>query len=457
MTYYVVALGCQMNLSDSERIRSVLEGAGYSEAEREEDADVLGVVACSVRQKAIDRIYSKIHQWNSWKAEHPLITFVSGCILADDERRFLRLFDLVFRIDDLPRLPELIRTYGVPVPLPADTQPGRSVTLHDAEGFWAITPRYGSRHAAYVPIQNGCDKFCTFCAVPYTRGREVSRPAREILGEVAHLVESGRRTITLLGQNVNSYGKGQQDRGSVFPTFAELLDEVGDVADSARGPVWVYFTSPHPSDMTIDVLEVIAAHRSLAKQVHLPLQSGDDRVLIRMNRNYRLEDYRRIVADIRERLPTATLFTDVIVGFCGETDEQFAATRRAMEEFRYHMAFIAAYSPRPGATAARWPDDVAVAEKKRRLHELSDVLQQTALDHHQPLVGRAVDVFVEAEDRRPGMLLGRTEGRIPVRLAGNAGSVGSIVRATVTTARPLSLAAKLVATATTTPVAAAAS
>ena len=449
MTYRVIALGCQMNISDSERLASVLQDAGYREAEREEDADILGVVACSVRQKAIDRIYSKIHEWNGWKAHRPLLTFVSGCILPEDEHKFLRLFDLVFRIDDLPRLPEIVRTYGVPVPVPSGVEPQRSVTLQHADDFWAIEPRYQSPHAAYIPIQNGCDKFCTFCAVPYTRGREVSRPAADILGEVARLVGSGYRTITLLGQNVNSYGKGLGDAGSdsgaaAFPTFAELLDEVGDVADAAADRVWVYFTSPHPSDMSGDVLAAVAAHPSLAKQVHLPLQSGDDRVLIRMNRNYRLEDYRRIVADIRDRLPTATLFTDLIVGFCGETEEQFAATQQAMEEFRYHMAFIAAYSPRSGAAASRWADDVPQAEKKRRFHVLSEVLQRNALAHHEQLVGALIDVFIEAEDRYPGMLLARTEGRIPVRIAGDPALVGSIVPVTVTAARPLSLAAEVV-------------
>ena len=449
MTFRVIALGCQMNLSDSERIASVLHGAGYTEAEDEQQADLLGVIACSVRQKAIDRIYSKIHEWNRWKNTRPLLTFVSGCILPEDERKFLKLFDLVFRIDDLPDLPEMVRTYGVPL-----GEPTRSVTLQHADAFWGITPRYQSTFAAHVPIQNGCDKFCTFCAVPYTRGREVSRPVADILSEVSSLVANGYRTINLLGQNVNSYGLGQHDpRGMAFPSFAELLDEVGTVADATPEPVWVYFTSPHPSDMTSDVLDAIAEHPSLAKQIHLPLQSGDDKVLIRMNRNYRLADYRSIVAEIRTRLPTATLFTDLIVGFCGETDDQFAATRSAMEEFHYNMAFIATYSPRPGAAAARWHDDVAPAEKKRRLHDLSAVLQRTALAHNAALVGTTVDVLVEAEDRQPGMVLGRTEGRIPVRLAGGADTVGTMLRATVTHARSLSLAAALATPRTPAPLA----
>ena len=442
MTYRLLSLGCQMNTSDAERIASVLEGAGFAEAPSEAQADLLGVVACSVRQKAIDRVYGRIHEWNRWKAQRPLLTFVSGCILPEDEAKFLRLFDLVFRIDDLPQLPEMIRTSGVvtPAAIDAAVQPGRSVTLGHTDQFWGITPRYGSEHAAFVPIQNGCDKFCTFCAVPYTRGREVSRPATDVLREVEGLLARGYRNITLLGQNVNSYGR---DRPGAEPTFAALLDEVGARCDAAAHKVWVYFTSPHPADMSPAVLEAIAAHGSLAKQIHLPMQSADDKVLIRMNRNHRLDQYRAVVENIRAILPAATLFTDIIVGFCGETEEQFERTRLAMEEFVFDMAYIAMYSPRPGAAAARWPDDVPLAEKKQRLQVLSGVLQETALRRNRRWEGRTVEVLVEAEDRKPGLLVGRTEGRVPVRFAGGAGLVGSHVAVDVTRARPLSLEGEL--------------
>ena len=442
MTYRLLALGCQMNTSDAERIAAVLQEAGFAEAAEERHADLLGVVACSVRQKAIDRVYGRIHEWNRWKRERPLLTFVSGCILPEDEAKFLRLFDLVFRIDDLPQLPEMIRTSGVVTPAAIDAalQPGRSVTLNHGDRFWGITPHYGSAHAAYVPIQNGCDKFCTFCAVPYTRGREVSRPAGDVLREVEELVARGYRSITLLGQNVNSYGR---DRPGAEPTFAALLDEVGKRCDAAPHKVWVYFTSPHPADMSSAVLESIAEHPSLAKQIHLPMQSADDKVLIRMNRNHRLDQYRAVVKRIRALLPGATLFTDVIVGFCGETEEQFERTRRALEEFAFDMAYIAVYSPRPGAAAARWPDDVPQAEKKRRLQVLSAVLQETALRHNRRREGRSVEVLVEAEDRKPGLLIGRTEGRVPVRFAGGAELIGTHLEVEITRARPLSLEGEL--------------
>ena len=475
MTYRLLSLGCQMNTSDAERIAAVLEGAGFAEAPTEAQADLLGVVACSVRQKAIDRVYGRIHEWNRWKRERALLTFVTGCILPEDEAKFLRLFDLVFRIDDLAQLPEMIRTSGVvtPAAIEAALQPARSVTLNHTDQFWGITPRYGSTHAAYVPIQNGCDKFCTFCAVPYTRGREVSRPAADVLREVEELVARGCRSITLLGQNVNSYGRDRpgaelatslgdtQDHeqrrngnGSVRlapwsgqPTFAGLLGEVGELCDAAPQQVWVYFTSPHPADMSPAVLEQIARHNSLAKQIHLPMQSADDKVLIRMNRNHRLDQYRAVVEQIRTILPTATLFTDIIVGFCGETEEQFERTRLAMEEFAFDMAYVAMYSPRPGAAAARWPDDVPLAEKKRRLQVLSAVLQRTALRHNRRWEGRTVEVLVEAVDRKPGFLLGRTEGRVPVRFGGGSDLIGTRVAVEVARARPLSLEGEVAAVA----------
>jgi len=454
MRYHLIPLGCQMNVSDSERIVTVLEQLGYEATDREEDADILGIVACSVRQKAIDRVYSKIHKWNEWKNDRNLLTFVSGCILPTDREKFLARFDLVFTINELPDLPDMIRQYGVPTGAGISSGIGSRGTDLDSvpdirDGFWKVTPTYTSRVEAYVPIQNGCDKFCTFCAVPYTRGREVSRPSGEIVAEVAALVDQGYRSITLLGQNVNSYGL---DRRSSEISFSELLHEVGSV--TAGKPVWVYFTSPHPRDMTDDVLEAVATHDTLAKQIHLPIQSGDDKVLIRMNRNYRLSGYRSVVESVRRILPEATLFTDIIVGFTGETEEQFQRTREAMEEFRYDMAYIATYSPRPGAASSRWADDIPQEEKKRRHRVLTEVLERTAGERNHALIGRTIPVLVEGRDRQ-GYAAGRTEGRVPVRIAGPAEGdgaghelvPGTFVDLRITDARPLSLFGEPVAVA----------
>lgn len=480
MRYHLVPLGCQMNQSDAERIRTVIEEIGYRWTDREEEADLLGVVACSVRQRAIDKVYSRIHRWNEWKRDRAILTFVSGCILPSDREKFLDRFDLLFTINELPQVPDMLRQHGVVTPLTAGAlshgapvaraegspeSSGDRPAAPDAvaivsaaprlftpalpaagphgvdedirDGFWKVAPTYASTFDAYVPIQNGCDKFCTFCAVPYTRGREVSRPSREILAEVERLVDSGYRSITLLGQNVNSYGL---DRRSNEIGFAGLLDGIGRV--TAGADVWVYFTSPHPRDMTDEVLETIARYPTIARQIHLPLQSGDDKVLIRMNRNYRLATYRRVVESVRRILPEATLFTDIIVGFSGETLEQFANTKAAMEEFAYNMAYIAMYSPRPGAASARWADDVPQEEKRRRLHELTEVLQRTALEANGHLIGQTVSLLVDGVDRQEGFLSARTEGRIPVRIPARPGiEIGTFVEATVTDCRPLSLAA----------------
>ncbi|MBE0639226.1 MAG: MiaB/RimO family radical SAM methylthiotransferase, partial [Bacteroidales bacterium] len=356
MKYHLITLGCQMNMSDSERVRSVIETqTGYQWTDNEEEANLLGILACSVRQKAIDKVYSRIQNWNKWKNRKSLVTFISGCILPDDMDKFLKLFDIIFRMSELEILPEIIRQYGVVTPASLVNNLDRMPKNEHIEDFWKVKPYYSSDFEAFIPIQNGCDKFCTFCAVPYTRGREVSRPSGEIISEVERLVNEGFKSITLLGQNVNSYGLDKKGEEITFP---DLLRKIGELGNASEKDFWVYFTSPHPRDMTDEVIEVISQYNCLAKQIHLPIQSGDDKVLISMNRKHSVEKYREIVATIRRLIPQATLFTDIIVGFTGETDEQFENTRKIMDEFSYNMAYIAQYSQRPGAASSRWIDDV---------------------------------------------------------------------------------------------------
>ena len=445
MKYCLVSLGCQMNTSDAERVSSVLEAMGFEHTDSEEDATILGLVACSVRQRAIDRAYAKIRKWNSWKDTRDLLTFATGCVLPGDRERFLKAFDFFFPINELPNLPEMISGYGVV------SQAG--LRLRDDEvippeskndkrkGFWQIEPAYATDFEAFVPIQNGCDKFCSFCAVPYTRGREVSRPSGEILREVEGLIASGYKSITLLGQNVNSYGhdKRQSEIG-----FAGLLRRIGDIGKSADSGLRVYFTSPHPRDMTREVIEVISEYDCLAKQIHLPLQSGDDGVLKRMNRSYTLEKYRRIVEDIRTIIPDATLFTDIIVGFPGETDDEFDKTRQAMAEFEYNMAYIALYSPRPGAKSAEWKDDIPHEVKKERLHVLSELLKGISRSYNEKLIGRTLPVLVSGTDRKPGYLSGKSEGLLVVRFPSeNKSLIGTIADVEISSASDLSIEGKL--------------
>jgi tRNA-2-methylthio-N6-dimethylallyladenosine synthase len=434
MKYHLITLGCQMNISDSERVVTVLNEMGMSRIENEEEASLLGIVACSVRQKAIDKVYSRIHKWNQWKVKKPLLTFVSGCILPADREKFLKLFDLVFPMNEVPGLPEMIRQYGIVTPMGMQASPVDS----GIGDFWKIAPRHNSGFEAYVPIQNGCDKFCTFCAVPYTRGREVSRPSGEILAEVKELVMQGYKSITLLGQNVNSYGLDKQGEEI---QFHELLKHVGEFGKRSGKQFWLYFTSPHPRDMKPEVIDVIASYPVLAKQIHLPLQSGDNMVLIHMNRKHKLEEYREVVTYIRQKLPTATLFTDIITGFSGETEEQFQNTVKAVQEFQYNMAFIAVYSPRPGAVSSRWDDDVPHQVKKQRLHILTAEVEKSSFRYNQNLIGKTLQVLVTDKDRKGEYVSGLTEGKINVRIASSDESlIGNFIQVRITGAAEFSIA-----------------
>ncbi len=440
MKYHVITLGCQMNLSDSERVTAVLDDAGYEWTDNEEKAGLIGILACSVRQKAIDKVYSRIHKWNSWKNKKNLVTFISGCILPSDHEKFLKLFDITFQMKDLPKLPQLISQYGVSTP----THLKIGIDPHNTNinAFWDVKPSYGSNFEAFVPIQNGCDKFCTFCAVPYTRGREVSRPSKEIVQEIEGLVNTGFKSITLLGQNVNSYGLDKKGEEISFP---ELLKEIGELGNKLQKEFWVYFTSPHPRDMTDGVIEVIAQYTVLAKQIHLPIQSGDEKVLVKMNRKHHVEKYRSIVKTIRRLTPQATLFTDIIVGFTGETDEQFENTRLVMEEFKYNMAYIAMYSPRPGATSHRWADDVSQEVKKSRLHILTEELKKHNRVYNSKMIGKNVRVLVRAADRKEGFLTGLTEGKLIVRfLSEDQSLIGQFVDVKVTSSHDFSMEGELV-------------
>lgn len=425
MKYHLVTLGCQMNISDSGRVKSYIEKIlGAAETKDPCDADLLGVIACSVRQKAIDKVYNLIAVWNRQRKEgHKMVTFLTGCVLPDDREKFLKLFDLVFDMRDLPALDRLLAdkvhegTY-----YPALR---REEQAQQMDTFWQLDGYQPDKFEAYVPIQNGCDKFCTYCAVPYTRGREVSRASGEILAEVKCLVERGYKSITLLGQNVNSYGLDKKDAEI---TFAQLLELIGQYGDNSAKEFRVYFTSPHPRDMTTDVLETIAKYKCLGKWIHIPIQSGDTEMLKRMNRKYDINRYREVIADIRRILPTATIFTDIIVGFTGETLEEFENTRRAVLEFKYNMAFIAMYSPRPGAASSKWADDVPKDEKSRRYSVLSDDLKSVSSLYTAGMVGKNFRILVNGHDRLDGYLSGLTEGKIAVRFRSDDESlVGNFV------------------------------
>ncbi|OGY86297.1 MAG: tRNA (N6-isopentenyl adenosine(37)-C2)-methylthiotransferase MiaB [Candidatus Kerfeldbacteria bacterium RIFOXYA2_FULL_38_24] len=430
MKYFLLPLGCAANKTDAERIAAVLEQAGFTPATSEQEADLIGVIACSIRKSAIDRVYGRARNWNKRKKQESLVTFVSGCILPQDKKKFLKIFDLVINLTEVSKLPQMLKEYGATV-LPILP-----------EKFWDIQPKRDSSLTALVPIQNGCNKFCTYCAVPYTRGREISRPSKDILKEISQLIILGYKQITLLGQNVNSYGL---DKPKTELSFAQLLDKIGTMADQASQKIWIYYTSPHPQDMTEEVFLVQARHKSLANYLNFPLQSGNNKILKKMNRRYTLKKYLKMLSQARKIIPDLTVSTDMIVGFCGETKTQFKDSVQALKKANVDMAFIAQYSPRPGAVAEkRFLDDVPLLEKKRRYVLLTEVLKKMAKKKNQTLVNKTVTVFIETASRKKGKVLGRTQGLKSVELSGQPELIGQFKKVKITKADAWRLYGQLV-------------
>lgn len=326
MKYFVVTFGCQMNEADSERIASAMESKNYEPALDMNKADLVVVNMCSVRQSAVDRVHGIINKLENSKTK----TILTGCVLKKDRNKFRKLFDEVVDIKDFYK------------------------QSHDSV----------SDTAAVVPIMTGCNNFCSYCVVPYTRGREKSRPSEEIICEVKKLIEKGHKEIWLLGQNVNSY--------SDIP-FSELLRKINNIS----GKFLIKFTSSHPKDLSDDLIETIKKCDKVAKYLNLPVQSGDDEILKKMNRPYTVKQYMDLIKKIRKEIPDIDLSTDVIVGFPGETKEQFENTAKLFKEVKYNMAYINKYSPRYGTASEKLEDDVPPKEKKRREKVLEEIIKET--------------------------------------------------------------------------------
>lgn len=375
-----------MNISDAERIASVLELLGYQKTENQNEADLIITVSCSVRQSAINRIYGKAKDWSKLKNKNKKLKLVlTGCILEKDRAKMAKIFDFIFDIEDLGKLPGFL---GQAV------NEDKTEILGKSGEYLGVAPTHESNFRAYVPIMTGCNNFCTYCAVPYTRGREKSRNLREILNEIKNLVKKGYKEITLLGQNVNSYEYG----------FVELLKNI----DKIPGDYRIYFYSNHPKDMSDELIKTLPTLIHFPDYIHLPLQSGNDEILKKMNRHYTKKEYLELVAKIRKSMPDVALTTDIIVGFPSETERDFLDTVEVMEKAKFDMAFTAQYSPRPGTKSATMADDVPKTEKKAREKKLIDILEKTALKHNKKFVGTVQKVLIDGQ--KGGKFYGRTEG-----------------------------------------------
>jgi tRNA-2-methylthio-N6-dimethylallyladenosine synthase len=419
---FVKSYGCQMNVYDAERMADVLAPQGFTEAAAMEEADLVILNTCHIREKAAEKVYSelgRVRQVKSARAAEGRETrvVVAGCVAQAEGREIqwrAPVVDVVVGPQSYHRLPELIE------------RAGRERSVVDTEfpvesKFDRLPAVRGRGVTAFLTIQEGCDKFCTFCVVPYTRGAEVSRPVAKIVAEAERLAGAGAREITLIGQNVNAY-HGEGPDGRVW-SLGRLLHRIANVPGIAR----LRYTTSHPRDMD-DAL--IAAHRdlpALMPYLHLPVQAGSDRVLAAMNRKHGRDEYRRIVDRVRALRPDIALSSDFILGFPGETDADFEDTLRLVAEVRFASAFSFKYSPRPGTPGAEMPDQVPEPVKAERLARLQELLETQRQAFNRGTIGRTLDVLLEKPGRHPGQLAGKSPYLQAVQLETDRHRVGDIV------------------------------
>ncbi|NGZ11816.1 MAG: tRNA (N6-isopentenyl adenosine(37)-C2)-methylthiotransferase MiaB [Nitrospira sp. LK70] len=404
---HIETFGCQMNESDSELVRSMLKREGFVFTEDRERADVVLVNTCAIRENAHNKIYAHLSELRALKKQRPLVVGVLGCMaqnlksaLAEKEP----LIDVLAGPDAYRQLPSLLTT-ALEAQEQGLSQKGFALDLSEYETYEGIIPDRDSGVNAWITVMRGCDNFCSFCVVPYTRGRERSRDPRSILLEARESSARGFRQITLLGQNVNSYRHEDWD-------FAQLICAVADTPGIER----VRFTSPHPKDFPPALIEAITTHPKICKHIHLPLQAGSDRILELMGRTYTGAEYLTLVDRIRSTIPDVVLTTDIICGFCSESDEDFRATARMVEQAQFDSAYIFKYSERKHTIAARkYADDVPDQVKGMRVAQLVETQRRITSERNSRYIGKAMEVLVEGDATRSStQAMGKTDGNITV-------------------------------------------
>jgi len=411
--YFIKTYGCQMNHSDSERIDLVLQNSGLEKSSLE-NANWVILNLCSVRQTAIDRVWGKIHEITK-KQKHTRLParqentktkiILTGCILESDKKKFKDKVDYILDINDLPKWPFITKSLNH---LSTKTQ-----------NYLYLPAGHASKFEAWVPIMTGCNNFCSYCVVPYTRGREKSRPADDILNEVNKLVVQGYKFITLLGQNVNSYQSTDNKQQTTnnnkqekinFPKLLKMIDRI-------PGDYWLSFVTSHPKDLSVELIKCFKECKHLIPYLHLPIQSGSDQILKLMNRKYTAKKYLDLISQVRRLRPDIHLSTDVIVGFPNETKKDFEESMHIMKKVKYDMAYIAKYSTRAGTAAAKYENNVSRAEKKQRDKKLNEILKKTALENNKKMIGKTVEVLIEK--KKDNAYFGKTRNFKNIKLTTN--------------------------------------
>lgn len=430
---YIQTFGCQMNAYDSAKMAEVLAAShGLEPVTTPEAADVLLINTCSVREKAQEKVFSELGQWRSWKQDKPgRVIGVGGCVASqegDDLLRRVPFVDIVFGPQTLHRLPALLDSVLTQHKAVVD------VSFPEIEKFDHLPAPRAEGPTAFVSIMEGCSKYCTFCVVPYTRGEEISRPVKDVLTEVRALAALGVREVTLLGQNVNAYRGSTQTGGTL--DLADLLRVLHAIDGLAR----LRFTTSHPVEVSASLVQAFADLPKLAGQIHLPVQSGSDRILALMKRQYTVLEYKAIIRKLRAARPDLSLSSDFIVGFPGETEADFAATLRLIDELAFDFAYSFLYSARPGTPAANLPDTTPLAEKKQRLQRLQAKMADLGTAYLEKLVGTVQPVLVEGYSRKDAqMLAGRTGCNRMVNFVAPPRLIGQMVPIKITTALHYSL------------------
>ena len=422
MNFFIETYGCQMNVSDSELIVSILMQAGYKHVEAIKNADIILFNTCSVRQHAEDRVMGRIsNEMKRKKSNKNLLIGVVGCMaqrLGNELHKMNSSIDFVIGVDQYKYLPEIIDNCY------KNKQFHKNIRVNHSEIYQEMTPTHQGKNNAFITIMRGCNNFCTYCIVPYTRGRERSRPDSEIISEVNRVGKLGFKDITLLGQNVNSYNFEKV-------SFPILLKKVASIDSIKR----VRFVTSHPKDLSDELIEVMASNPKVCNHIHLPMQSGSTEILKRMNRGYSAEHYQKLIDKLKSAIPTISISTDIIAGFPGETDEQFEMTYRMMENIRFDYAFTFKYSPRSGTKAAEYSDQIPEEVRLKRLQKLITLQEKITYEAYQKQIGKIKEIYVEKISRRDkSEVAGRSKDYKITVFPGDKDLIGKFVDVKITSA-----------------------
>lgn len=435
---YIQTNGCQMNEYDSDKMRDVLQAShGFELTDDPKLADVLLLNTCSIREKAQEKVFSALGKWRKIKDKRPdVIIGVGGCVASQEGAAIQKrapFVDMVFGPQTLHRLPQLLNEVR------SQHKPVVDISFPEIEKFDNLPEAKADGVKAFVSVMEGCSKYCTYCVVPYTRGEEISRPLEDVLAEIRVLAKQGVREINLLGQNVNAY-RGEMADGEIAD-FSLLLHAVAAIDGIDR----LRFTTSHPMEFTDELIEAFAEIPQLVNHLHLPVQSGSNSILQKMKRGHVIDDYKEIIRKLREVRPDICLSSDFIIGFPGETDEEFEETMRFIDEIGFDLSFSFIYSARPGTPAAEFPDDVPLEVKKARLERFQNRINEMSNEIAQKMIGTTQTVLVEGQSKKnPLQMQGRTENNRVVNFIGHPRLTGQFVDVVITESLPNSLRGRMV-------------